>query len=119
MKLSQSGVQYWFSAFFAFAVIALGVTVAQPADAALRLRLKAEKSNKLSKQANTLRLADMVFCSDDLSNCLDSGATVKHSDANYCDNAAANPTDPKRPDGIAGVAFDKIDTQHAIEVCMP
>jgi TPR repeat protein len=39
------------------------------------------------------------------------------ADATACDNAAANPTDPKRPSAAAGIAFDKIDTKNAIAAC--
>lgn len=34
-----------------------------------------------------------------------------------CDKDAANPSDPKRPSSVAGVAFDKIDAKRAIEAC--
>jgi tetratricopeptide (TPR) repeat protein len=39
------------------------------------------------------------------------------ADLASCDKDAANPSDPKRPSGVAGVAFNKIDTKHAIEDC--
>jgi tetratricopeptide (TPR) repeat protein len=39
------------------------------------------------------------------------------ADLASCDKEAANPTDPKRPSGVAGVAFDKIDAKQAIEDC--
>jgi TPR repeat protein len=34
-----------------------------------------------------------------------------------CDRLAANPTDPKRPDGVKGVVFNRIDAENAIKTC--
>jgi hypothetical protein len=47
-------------------------------------------------------------------NCLDDAVAAEDS----CDKAAADPTDPKRPDDTAGVPFDRIDANSAVQACL-
>lgn len=64
--------------------------------------------NGLLKQARPVRVVDSSS----------SGIVNVDLDGPSCDLDAANPTDPMRPKDVAGVAFDKIDTDAGtIEVC--